>query len=43
MRKYLKTVDFIDTKNIMFKINPFLPLEYRFNGKNYRIFIWAFN
>ena len=27
MRKYLKTVDFINyyTKNIMFKINPFLP------------------
>ena len=23
MRKYLKTVDFINTKNIMFKINPF--------------------
>ena len=25
MRKYLKTVDFINTKNIMLKINPFLP------------------
>ena len=25
MRKYLKTVDFINTKNIMFKITPFLP------------------
>ena len=25
MRKYLKTVDFINTKNIMFKVNPFLP------------------
>ena len=25
MRKYLKTVDFINTKNIMFKINPFVP------------------
>ena len=24
MRKYLKTVDFINTKN-MFQINPFLP------------------
>ena len=25
MRKYLKTVDFINTKNIMLKINPLLP------------------
>ena len=25
MRKYHKTVDFINAKNIMFKINPFLP------------------
>ena len=25
MRKYLKTVDFKNTKNIMFKITPFLP------------------
>ena len=24
-RKYLKTVDFINTKYIMLKINPFLP------------------
>ena len=29
MRKYLKTVDFINTKNIMFNITPFYPLEYR--------------
>ena len=27
MRKYLKTVDFINTKNFMFKIKPFLPLR----------------
>ena len=32
MRKYLKTVDFINTKNIMFKINP---LEYRKPIRNY--------
>ena len=25
MRKYLKTVDFINTKHIILKINPFLP------------------
>ena len=25
MRKYLKTVDFINTKYIMFNITPFLP------------------
>ena len=25
MRKYFKTVDFIKTKTIMFKINPLLP------------------
>ena len=35
MRKYLKTVDFINTKNIMFTINPFLPLEYRQLIRNY--------
>ena len=29
MRKYLKTVDFINAKNIIFKINQFYPLEYR--------------
>ena len=27
MRKYLKTVDFINTKNVRFKINPFLSLR----------------
>ena len=25
MRKYFKPVDFINTKNIVFKIDPFLP------------------
>ena len=29
MWKYLKTVDFINTKIIMFKINLFNPIEYR--------------
>ena len=35
MRKYLKTVDFINTKkNITFKITPLLPLEYRQRIRN---------
>ena len=33
--KYLKTVDFINNKNIRFKINPFLPLEHRHQIRNY--------
>ena len=35
MRKYLKTVDFIDTENIMFKINHFKSLEYCQQIRNY--------
>ena len=33
LRKYLKTVDFIKTKTITFKINPFLPP--RISSTNY--------
>ena len=35
MWKYLKTVDFINTKIIMFKINLFYPIEYRWRIRNY--------
>ena len=35
MWKYLKTVDFINTKIIMFKSNLFYPIEYRQNIRNY--------
>ena len=35
MWKYLKTVDFINTKIIMFKINLFYPIEYRRRIRNY--------
>ena len=35
MWKYLKTVDFINTKIIMFKINLFYPIEYRRRIWNY--------
>ena len=35
MWKYLKTVDFINTKSIMFKINLFYPIEYRRRIRNY--------
>ena len=34
-KKYLKTVDFINTKIIMFKINLFNPIEYRRRIGNY--------
>ena len=33
MWEYLKTVDFMNTKIIMFKINSFYPIEYRQNTK----------
>ena len=35
MWKYLKTVDFINTKIIMFKINLFYPIVYRRKIRNY--------
>ena len=35
MWKYLKTVDFLNTKIIMFKINLFYPIEYRRKIRNY--------
>ena len=35
MWKYLNTVNFIDTKIIMFKINLFYPIEYRRRIRNY--------
>ena len=35
MWKYLKTVDFINTKNIMFEINLFYPIEYRRRIRNF--------
>ena len=35
MWKYLKTVDFINTNIIMFKINLFYPIEYRRRIRNY--------
>ena len=35
MRNYLKTVDFMNTKTNLFKINPIYPLEYRQRKRNY--------
>ena len=35
MWKYLKTVDFLNTKIIMLKINLFYPIEYRRRVRNY--------
>ena len=35
MLKYLKTVDFINTKIIIFKINLFYPIEYQQRIRNY--------
>ena len=35
MWKYLKTIDFINTKIIMFKISLFYPIEYRRRIRNY--------